>query len=383
MLAAEDVSFRYGRGAPLSLSRVTLDFRAGVKTAVVGANGAGKSTLFFLLNGLYRPEEGRVLFRGEPLSYRHGFLTRMRSEVAVLLQNPDEQIFRPYVGEDVAFGPANLGLRREEVAARVDEALLRTGIAELKDRSALRLSYGQRKRVALAGVLAMRPRVLIMDEPTAGLDPQMASEVMEIAEQLHREGTTVVLSSHDADLTYAWADELRVLRCGKCVYAGAPEPFYADSEAVGLAGLLPPSAFGLNAGLAALQNRSPAPYPRTPAQLLAKVAGGSAAGPLSVIPAGAGATAAAVREVLQAAHLEAVPRGLSGLSVRKSVELPQLGIDFYFDALDSCLRQCLVGTGAVLICDPALLPAVREAVAFAGQAGRPIELRMLPSVGGA
>ena len=152
-------------------------------------------------------------------------------------------MFKPYVDQDVAYGPENLKLPKDEVDARVDEALFAVGMEKFRKAPIMKLSYGQRKRVTLAGVLAMKPSVMIMDEPTAGLDPQMAYEVMEIAEQLHSSGVTVLLSSHDTDLVYSWADEVRVLGGGKCVYAGESEPFYSDWPLVQKSGLMLPSVF--------------------------------------------------------------------------------------------------------------------------------------------
>ena len=180
-----DLRYRYAGNDRDSLSEVSVRIRKGVKTVILGANGAGKSTLFYHFNGVFEPAGGRILFDGEPFSYRRRALRTLRSRVSVVLQNPDDQIFGQTVEEDVAYGPSNLGLPASEVSARVDRALRLVGLDDLRDRNTMKLSYGQRKRLALAGALAMDPEVLVMDEPTAGLDPQMALELMELAEQLH------------------------------------------------------------------------------------------------------------------------------------------------------------------------------------------------------
>ena len=212
VIETEDIVFSYDGAEKPSMKEVSIKIRKGVKTVILGANGAGKSTLFYHFNGVVRPDKGTVRAFGEPVNYRKKGLRQLRSRVAVVLQNPDDQIFGQTVESDIAYGPANMGLTKEEVDARVEEALFQVGLADFRDKNTMQLSYGQRKRLALAGALAMKPEVLVMDEPTAGLDPQMALELMELAEQLHHNGTTVVISTHDVDLAYAWADEIHVLR---------------------------------------------------------------------------------------------------------------------------------------------------------------------------
>lgn len=198
-----DLVYWYSGNDRPSLDKVNITIRKGVKTVILGANGAGKSTLFYHFNGVYEPSSGTVEFDGERVRHKRKALRTLRSRVSVVLQNPDDQIFGQTVEEDVGYGPSNLGLPEEEVKRRVDRALDLVGLNEFRDRNTMKLSYGQRKRLALAGALAMEPEVLVMDEPTAGLDPQMALELMELAEQLHHNGTTVVISTHDVDLAYA------------------------------------------------------------------------------------------------------------------------------------------------------------------------------------
>ncbi len=169
IIETRDLTFRYDGSGDPSLDGVTLGIRKGVKTVILGASGAGKSTLFYQFNAVFRPEKGQVLFGGEPVSYRRKGIRHLRTRIAVVLQNPDDQVFGQTVEADVAYGPTNLGLSKKEVSRRVDEALFQTGMDDLREKNVLQLSYGQRKRLALAGALAMRPEVLVMDEPTAGL----------------------------------------------------------------------------------------------------------------------------------------------------------------------------------------------------------------------
>ena len=199
-------------GLPKVLDGFDLEVEEGSRVGILGANGAGKTTLFYTLTGVYKPQEGEVLFRGQPIQYTADGLTEVRSKVSVVLQNPDEQMFCTLVEEDVAFSPLNIGMDRDEVEVRIDKALRDVRMSEYRKRPLQQLSGGQRKRVAIAGALAVDPEVMIMDEPTAGLDPQSSMEVMELAEKLHLRGVTVLISTHDIDLAYGWADRINVLR---------------------------------------------------------------------------------------------------------------------------------------------------------------------------
>ena len=157
IIGTVDLTYRYSGNDDPSLDDVNIRIRKGVKTVILGANGAGKSTLFYHFNGVYRPSSGTVSFDGTPLSYRRKALRALRSRVSVVLQNPDDQIFGQTVEEDVAYGPRNLGLPEDEVARRVESALNLVDMSDLRDRNTMKLSYGQRKRLALAGALAMDP----------------------------------------------------------------------------------------------------------------------------------------------------------------------------------------------------------------------------------
>ena len=375
------VSCRYGRDRPLAVNDLSIGLRAGVKTAVIGANGAGKSTLFRLMTGLMKPEKGKVYFEGRELAYRGKAMHARQAAVAMLPQNPDDQLLCSYVEDDVAFGPKNMGLSDKEVGERVDDALFRTGLTELRKSATMRLSYGQRKRVAFAGVIAMRPRVLILDEPTAGLDPQMASEVMEIAEQLYRGGTTVIISSHDTALTYAWADEAAVLRRGRCVYTGPQENFYADPDQVYLAGLVRPPVFSINAGLADLRGGNADPYPHTGAQLVGKLVGRTGRTvPVRVLPVQADCTAEQIKAAVAASAVPDAVLGIYGMSVRKVPEIVSVGIEYWTDGPEHCMLESLSGRPSMLLCDPAMVPAVREQAVFLQRYALGTEIEVLPAL---
>jgi cobalt/nickel transport system ATP-binding protein len=215
LLTFDDVTYRYPDGTR-ALDTCCLEIHRGTRTAILGANGAGKTTMFLHLNGLLRPASGRVCWEGSPLDYSRSGIRKLRSQVGLVFQNPDSQLFSASVREDVSFGPMNLGLAETEVRKRVEAALLAVGMTESADKPVHNLSYGQKKRVCIAGVLAMQPEVIILDEPMAGLDAAMQGELLHILEQLHAAGMTIIIATHDMDFAYQWADSIAVLVAGEC-----------------------------------------------------------------------------------------------------------------------------------------------------------------------
>ena len=236
ILEAVEVEFIYPDGTR-ALHDLSLAVPSGRRVAVLGPNGAGKTTLFFTFNGLYRPSRGQVCFAGQKLSYSRSELRRLRQEVGMVFQDPDTQLFAPTVWEEVAFGPRSLGLSGSELSRRVEEALAATGLLELRDRPTHFLSYGQKKRVAIADVLAMRPRVIISDEPTAWLDPEQARRTMELFTAIHRSGVTVIFSTHDVDLAYSWSDYVILMVGGTVLAGGPPEEIFWRDDLLTQAGL--------------------------------------------------------------------------------------------------------------------------------------------------
>ncbi|MFK3735361.1 ATP-binding cassette domain-containing protein [Streptomyces sp. NPDC088090] len=202
--------FAYEDG-PAVLTDVSFAVREGRAVALLGRNGGGKTTLLRLLSGGLRCAGGALLLDGTEVAHDRKGLTRLRTSVQLVVQDPDDQLFAASVAQDVSFGPMNLGLPEDEVRLRVAEALAALDITALADRPTHLLSYGQRKRAAIAGAVAMRPRVLIMDEPTAGLDPHGQERLLETLDGLRAAGTTVVMATHDVDLALRWADEAAVL----------------------------------------------------------------------------------------------------------------------------------------------------------------------------
>lgn len=216
----DDLAFRHKDGT-VALKGITINIKKGSKTAILGHNGAGKSTLLLHLNGIYLPQRGRVKVLGVESNKENEKL--LRKMVGLVFQDPDDQVFSPTVWDDVAFGPANLGLAKEEIELRVEEALKAVEIEEYADKMPFHLSYGQRKRVAIAGVLAMKPEILVLDEPHAFLDPKSKENLYNILEKENKEGKTVIVATHDVDFAHEWADEIIVMREGEVLSQGGTE----------------------------------------------------------------------------------------------------------------------------------------------------------------
>ena len=231
-IETRELCYAYEDGTT-ALDHITLSARRGSVTGILGANGAGKSTLFLNLNGVFTPKSGQVLLDGQPVKYDRKGLAALRRRVGIVFQDPDDQLFSADVYRDVSFGGVNLGLEPEEVCRRVEGALERTGTSALRDRPTHALSYGQKKRVAIAGVLVMEPEVLILDEPTAGLDPQGVSGLLALLEQL-RDGLNmaILLATHDMDIVPLYCDYAYLLGGGKVLLEGTPDDLFANPEAL-------------------------------------------------------------------------------------------------------------------------------------------------------
>jgi len=228
----ENVSYRYPDGT-LALDGVSLSFEKGERTALLGPNGCGKTTLLLHLNGILKPTSGKVYFEDKPLEYTSKFLLNLRRRVGFIFQDPNDQLFAPTVRQDVAFGPLNLGQPIDKVKKSVDEALKTVGMSEYADKPPHFLSLGQKKRVALAGVLAMQPEVLVMDEPTSNLDPRASIEILRLLLRLNQEfGLTLILATHDVDMVPLFANKLYIMSKGKIALEGSPEEIFSNTELI-------------------------------------------------------------------------------------------------------------------------------------------------------
>ena len=242
-IEVRNLSHIYGEGTifeQYALKNVNLTIGDGEFIGLIGHTGSGKSTLIQHLNGLLRASSGDILYNGESI-YREGYsMKELRSHVGLVFQYPEHQLFEVDVFSDVCFGPKNLGLSQEEAEARAREALTLVGLDEsFYKQSPFELSGGQKRRAAIAGVLAMKPEVLILDEPTAGLDPQGREDVLGLVAKLHRErGMTVILVSHSMEDVARYVSRLVVMNHGEKVFDGTPKEVfrhYKELEAIGLA----------------------------------------------------------------------------------------------------------------------------------------------------
>ncbi|WBB56792.1 ABC transporter ATP-binding protein [Verrucosispora sp. WMMD573] len=224
-LDVRGVRYAYPDGH-LALDGVDLTVGRGERVALLGPNGAGKTTLVLHLNGILTPTEGQIVVGGLTVGPDRATLAEIRRRVGIVFQDPDDQLFLPTVGEDVAFGPANLGLRGPELAARVEEALAAVGMSEHRDRTPHHLSFGQRRRVAVATVLAMRPEILVLDEPSSNLDPAARRELANILRTLP---VTLLMVTHDLPYAYELCDRSVILDGGRIV-ADGPTPVLLDDE---------------------------------------------------------------------------------------------------------------------------------------------------------
>ncbi len=232
IIKLEDLHYKYPDGTN-ALNGINMEIKKGDVTAILGGNGAGKSTLFHHLNGIVRPTKGRVLFNGSPIDYSRKGLIKLRQSVGVVFQDPDSQLFSASVYQDVSFGAVNMKLPEDEIRRRVDNAIKRTGIEHLKDKPTHCLSFGQKKRVAIAGVLVMEPDVLILDEPTAGLDPVGVSEIMNLLKETQKSlGISIIISTHDIDIVPLFCDNVYVMNEGKVVLQGTPKEVFNEKKAI-------------------------------------------------------------------------------------------------------------------------------------------------------
>ena len=249
LLEFDNVGFRYPDGN-VGLDGCSLAIARGSRNVLLGANGAGKTTLFMHANGLLRPQSGTVHHECKPLDTSRPGLRQLRSAIVLVFQNPDQQLFSASVREDVSFGPLNLGLDIDTVRQRVETALQTVDIEALADRPVHNLSFGQKKRVCIAGVLAMAPQLMILDEPMAGLDHAMRSELLSVFDQLHAQGITLFLATHDIDFAYRWADRVHIMAQGRCTASFDAVGFPEQGEALANAGLPLPGIVELHCQLA-------------------------------------------------------------------------------------------------------------------------------------
>lgn len=223
-----------------AIDHVSIEISRGEYIAIAGSNGSGKSTLARCLNGLLLPTEGEILVDGMDTSDDE-CIWDIRKKIGMVFQNPDNQIVSSMVEDEVAFGPENIGVDNPELRKRVDNALKAVGMYEYRNREAHKLSGGQKQRIAIAGAVAMRPDCIVLDEPTAMLDPKGRSQVMKVIRELNNQGITIILITHFME-EVAEADRVLVMKSGQLLRDSAPEDVFADTKLIESAGLEIPAA---------------------------------------------------------------------------------------------------------------------------------------------
>ena len=231
----ENLSYFHGKDTPYeikALDSINLTIPSGMVTGLIGHTGSGKSTLVQMLNGILRPHEGRVLLDGQDIWEKHKNIRSVRFRVGLVMQYPEYQLFEETVYKDIAFGPKNMGLSEEEIRVRVEEAVRFSGLPrELLEKSPFDLSGGEKRRAAIAGIIAMRPEILVLDEPAAGLDPRGRGAIFANLMEYHEQsGNTVLIVSHSMEDMARYCDNLIVMNDGKIVMQGDRDYVFSRSE---------------------------------------------------------------------------------------------------------------------------------------------------------
>ena len=248
ILKVENLYYVYGNGKS-ALEDVSVEVYEGEKIAVMGSNGSGKSTFFLNMNGVFKPEHGKIIYRGAVVNKKN--LKDLRKSIGIVFQDADNQIIASTVRAEVGFGPMNLKLPKEEVLERVEEALAYMNISDFKDRPPHYLSGGEKKRVTIADIIAMKPEIIIFDEPTAALDPINALMLEEVLAKLTSEGKTMLISTHDVDFAYRWAERVLVFSQGKIIADGPPLEIFQNRLILKQANLKQPTMLEIYESLVA------------------------------------------------------------------------------------------------------------------------------------
>ena len=237
ILQVRDLQYAYS-DEKMALRGVNLDIRQGERIAVMGSNGAGKSTFFLNINGVLQSEHGEIFYRGQKMTKKT--MNDLRKNVGIVFQDADSQIIASTVQAEVSFGPMNLKLSRNDVKDRVDEALAYMNLTDFRNRPPHYLSGGEKKRVSIADIIAMHPEIIIFDEPTAALDPVNADMLEEVLEKMAQEGKTIMISTHDVDFAYRWAERVVVFCDGKIIADDAPLAVFSNETVIRQANLKRP-----------------------------------------------------------------------------------------------------------------------------------------------
>jgi len=377
ILEARDVRYRYP-GSQEAIKGLSFHMRRGEKIALVGPNGAGKSTLLQMFNGMIRPTAGTMLFDNEPIRYDMVSLRQLRKKVGYVLQNSDRQIIAPTVYQDVAFGPANLGYDDQAVREAVATALRQVGLVGFERRAPHHLSGGEKKRVAIAGVLAMDPDVLVFDEPTSGLDPSGSEDLMELLDELNHDGKTIVISTHDVELAYPWADRAILLLDGQIIREDVPDVAFGNTKYVRMAHLSVPALLELSAELEKRGFTIPERRPRSVLDMV-HIIEGQRTGPCCH-PATGTITVCNVDESDTAAlalwvKVSNIAVGAMGTRAKQCAEHEGLALEFTYGVIDKCILRALRGKDSLILTTGSMAGRVSERVgAYCRESGNTVKV---------
>ncbi len=257
LLRFENVSFHYDGGEREALFPLSVRLFEGEKIAVLGSNGAGKSTFFLLANGVLTPERGTIFLKGQPVGKKEKERLALRKSIGLVFQDPDVQLLAGTVEEEISFGPINLGLPEKEVRRRVEEALNSLHLTSYRNRGPQYLSGGEKRRVAIADILAMEPDMMLLDEPSSNLDPAGRALLETTLDTLHQKGITLVVATHDVDFAWRWADRILVFHQGELKKDGPPLEIFKDEPLLSHCGLELPLLWRVAQALSIPVFRSP------------------------------------------------------------------------------------------------------------------------------
>ena len=378
ILETRNVGYSYGDGTE-ALKDVGISLEEGRKIALVGPNGAGKSTLMLMFNGILRPTSGEVLFRDHVLQYDSAHLREIRRKVGMVFQNSDDQIFAPTVYQDVAFGPVNLGFPIEKVKQYVGHALQYVGLYGYERRPPHHLSGGEKKRVAIAGILAMEPEVMILDEPTSNLDPASSEEIMDMLDELNCGGKTLIISTHDVDLAYRWADEVILMENGGVLRRGKGQEVFGDVELIKRARLKLPIVVDLYKELVSRHLLDDSGPPRNILELTdlvkSRTRGTNSRETLGKIYISNvdDASPEEIKSILNRSHINYT--GAMGTNAKALAEKARIPLDFTYGVIDKCILKALTGKDSLIMTSGGMVDhSVKRIRAYCQESGAKIEV---------
>lgn len=244
IVEVKDCFYTYEDGSQ-ALKGVNFTINEGEKIAFLGANGSGKSTMFLCLNGILKPQKGQILFNERPINYSKKDLLKLRSQVGIVFQEPDKQLFCSSVYQEISFGILNLGIDEEKAKEIIENIIEELEITPFKNKPTHFLSGGQKKQVSIADVVVMSPKVIILDEPASALDPKHTEIVRNMIDNLSKKNMTVIVSTHDMNYALEWADRVIIFQSGKVLAEGSPEKILSDEELIIKTNLLQPEVIKL------------------------------------------------------------------------------------------------------------------------------------------